>query len=598
MEYLKILNNFMKEESNSHNMILKGKIISLIDALKYNKGVVITGPRCSGKTSIIKGLGYLLKNSDINTDMRISIMNPDVYNIEKLYGTAESGVMNPEISTNKDVKISSISSTVLEIALKGFEMISENEGKTMVSYIDNNDNSDEGEEIERPIDVSSQDSGTEDQADKPKLLKTLLFESSAINPLWADCLLHYIKEANYITDLFSPLITNNLERTELMNKVEVTFPNGASTHLPRDILLMFECDNIRDASPTFISSTMLVYTEDDTLKWKELFSKEKAKVIKMLKKKPFVGFKLWEHFEAAFKDFVVPFISKLCETRVQSEDFWQMKSLTVRFFKLLDGLLANLGETERRLRKRDDPVFLPIKSQGDSLALNLTLMAVVWTFGAILNQEMRVRFEDTFLQYKRKFDLNLSGNLNSGGLGLSKNTKVSLFEMYFDLERLQWDLVAERMGTRVSEGYQARNNKIVIPSLEMSQIMLLFDTLMTNRKYNIQIEGKTACQKTTVLTNLSHKLRMEYRSFWIPMTISNSIEKSRKMYEQFYKTSENRFIMTPIDHLKPLLIIDDLHLEDNMNSSFSDFFRMWDSYGGYYHLESGQFINFDELRLL
>lgn len=53
--------------------------------------------------------------------MRVSVLNPDIYNMEKLYGSAESGVMNPEISTNKDVKISSISSSVLSIALKGFE---------------------------------------------------------------------------------------------------------------------------------------------------------------------------------------------------------------------------------------------------------------------------------------------------------------------------------------------------------------------------------------------------------------------------------------------------------------------------------------------
>ena len=127
--YMKILNNFMKEESYSHNMILKGKIMSLIEGIKYNKGIVITGPRCSGKTSIIKGLSYLLRNSDKNIEMRISVLNPDVYSLEKLYGTSESGVMNPEIWTNKDVRISSITSNVLEIAKKGFEVLQKNDGK-------------------------------------------------------------------------------------------------------------------------------------------------------------------------------------------------------------------------------------------------------------------------------------------------------------------------------------------------------------------------------------------------------------------------------------------------------------------------------------
>ena len=296
----------MKEESYSHNMILKGKVISLIESIKYNKGIVVTGPRCSGKTSIIKGLGYLLKNSDINIEMRISVLNPDIYNLEKLYGTAESGVMNPEISTNRDVKISSITSNVLEIATKGFDLLSK-----MNNSDDEEEKSEADLEVEKHIDVSSDDSGSENSPDGPKLLKTLLFESSSINPLWSDCLVEYMKESNYTTNIFSSCTENDLERHELHNTIPLTFPNGASTRLSRDILMMFECDNLREASPAFVANTMLVYTEENTLKWKELFSREKAKLMKQLKKNSFIDFRLNEHFEVALKDFVLPFIGKL-----------------------------------------------------------------------------------------------------------------------------------------------------------------------------------------------------------------------------------------------------------------------------------------------
>lgn len=355
---------------------------------------------------------------------------------------------------------------------------------------------------------------------------------------------------------------------------------------------------MREASPTFISNTMLVYTDEGTIQWKEIFLREKVKLIKMLKNDTFEEYRLSEHFEAGLKEFVVPFVGKLYETKIKSANFWKMKSLTIRFFKFLDGLLANLSSIENELKSKDDPVFLPIKTKGQSVSINLCLMAVVWTFGAILDQEMRKRFEDIFLQYRRKFDLKLTGNLSSGGLGLGKSSKISLFEMYYDMERLQWDLVAERLGTRVSEGYQAKNNQIIIPSLEISQGMLLFDTLMKNKLYNIHFEGKSACQKTTVLKNISQKQKFKYRTIWIPLTVPNTIEKSRKVFEQFYKISENRFVMTPIDSYKPLFIIDDLHMEENLNTSFSEFFRMWDLYGGYYRPENGHFVNVEELRVL
>lgn len=44
-QYLKILGSFMKEQEYSNNMIIKGKIISLLRGLKHNKGIVISGPR-------------------------------------------------------------------------------------------------------------------------------------------------------------------------------------------------------------------------------------------------------------------------------------------------------------------------------------------------------------------------------------------------------------------------------------------------------------------------------------------------------------------------------------------------------------------------
>lgn len=382
---------------------------------------------------------------------------------------------------------------------------------------------------------------------------------------------------------------------------EIKFPNGATAKISRDILMMFEWDTLKDASPDFISKVDLIWTEESSIAWKDLLSKEKAKLMKMLKSPPFDEFQLSTHFEETIKDFMVPFVSKLWESRVKTFGFWQMKSLVIRFFKFLDGLLINLANVEKELRSKDDPVFLPIKTKGQMVSANLTLMSVVWTFGAILNNEMRRRFEDTFVQFRRKFDLKLTGNLSTGGSsGVGKTSKVSLFEMYFDMERLQWDLVSERLGTRILDGFQSKNNHIVIPSLEISQGMLLFDILMENKSYfcNIHFEGKSASQKSTVMKNIAHKKRQKYRSIWIPMTASNTITKSRKVFEQFYKISENRFVMVPIDNKDPVFIIDDLHLEEHLNSNFSEFFRMWEAYGGYYHLENGYFVNVNKLRVL
>mmetsp|Transcript_14686 Transcript_14686/g.16973 ORF Transcript_14686/g.16973 Transcript_14686/m.16973 type:complete len:114 (+) Transcript_14686:1367-1708(+) len=113
-------------------------------------------------------------------------------------------------------------------------------------------------------------------------------------------------------------------------------------------------------------------------------------------------------------------------------------------------------------------------------------MAVVWTFGATLNQDLRRLFEDLFFQYRRKFDFKLSGNLGSSSVS-GKSAKVTLFDICFDMERLHWDLISERVGARVYDKHQTRSyldpqrQHIIVSSLEIAQGMLLFDTLMEHK---------------------------------------------------------------------------------------------------------------------
>lgn len=95
-------------------------------------------------------------------------------------------------------------------------------------------------EVEKSIQVSNKESESENSEVEIKLLKILLFESSTINPLWSDCLVEYMKKSNYTTNILSSCTENDLERHKLDNNIPLTFPNGASIKLPRDILMMFE----------------------------------------------------------------------------------------------------------------------------------------------------------------------------------------------------------------------------------------------------------------------------------------------------------------------------------------------------------------------
>ena len=597
-EFMKQIDEIQKELNNTKNIQQTSKVVSIMHSLKISRGVIITGPRCSGKTSILRILGLLLKKQENQIDMKISMLNPDIYDINKLYASADSGITNPEILCKRDgnTKISSITSSVIKIILDRFEKIG-----SKSSEGDKNENSVDGEddkEIEKRIEIDSQEE-SEAEVLKPKIMKTLLFESSNIDPLWSDCLIDYFKIANNVNDLCSKTIDNLEDTNDLNNSVPIYYPNGATGIYPKDLFMFFECDSLANASPSFLSNVAIVSTDESTITWEKLFTREKSKLKQFTLKQPFSDLGMpFEHFENTINEFVIPFVKKLNSTaRIKSQPSWNMKSLVVRFYKLLDGLLTNLICIERDLRNKDDPVFLPTKTKSQTIINNLLLMSVVWSFGAILNQDLRRLFEDYFLQYKRKFDTKLSSHAG-------KSAKDSLFEKAFDIERMQWDLISERVSSKLgnengSKGFlDAQRQQIIVPSLEISQGLLLFDILMHRKCYHILFEGAKASHKTTVLSNISRLKKYNYRSIWIPMNATVTIDKARYVFEQFFKTSENRFIMTPVDEMKHIFIIDDLHLEDSLNTKFSEFFRMWDTYGGYYHIENGFFVNIDKLRLM
>ena len=531
-------------------------------------------------------------------EIRTSVLNPDIYPIDQLYGSADTGVNNPELIQNKETKmrISSITSSVLKIALEGFE-----------SLVNNNWPEEEDEkESERPLQNSSDEDSTPEveSEDVPKLLKTLLFESQSIDPLWSDWLIHYFKEANSLNKIFSKDWENNLDTHEINSMITMRFPNWATWLLPKDLMMMFETDSIQDVSPSFLNNVTVIPTEETSITWEQLFEKGKAQLKNFIKNETVSQIQHLDSFDETFNEFVIPFIKKLDSTaRIKSNSFWQMKSLVIRCFKFLDGLISSMMWVERDLRIKDDPIYLPIKAKAAMIVSNLSLMAVVWTFGAILNHDLRRLFEDLFFQYRRKFDLKLTGNLGSSSV-TGRNAKVTLFDIYFDIERLHWDLISERIGSRISDKQVSRSHldpqsqHIIVSSQEIAQGMLMFDTLLENKTFHIMFEGKDATHKTTVLSSISKKQKQKWRSIWIPLTVTTSIDKWRKVYEKFFKTSENRFIMTPLDSMKPLFIIDDLHLEDHLTSNISEFLRMWENYGGYYNIENGHFINIENLRVL
>jgi hypothetical protein len=63
--------------------------------------------------------------------------------------------------------------------------------------------------------------------------------------------------------------------------------------------------------------------------------------------------------------------------------------------------------------------------------------------------------------------------------GAKAGSKLSLFEIFYDVEHLQWDFLSEKMEYKMKLHFDAKERSLMIPTTEVSQAYHLFDILLS-----------------------------------------------------------------------------------------------------------------------
>ena len=147
--------------------------------------------------------------------------------------------------------------------------------------------------------------------------------------------------------------------------------------------------------------------------------------------------------------------------------------MVVAFFNLVEGYIESMLIKYDELIKQEDPIMLEIEQKQDSVIKNIILCAFIWSFGGQMGQDARDQIETTLFDLiKKKYDLTLSSIP-----GKSMQT-FSLFEIFYDISILQWDLLLEKVDYRMRSHFDSKAKELIIPSLELSQVFNLFDRLV------------------------------------------------------------------------------------------------------------------------
>lgn len=69
------------------------------------------------------------------------------------------------------------------------------------------------------------------------------------------------------------------------------------------------------------------------------------------------------------------------------------------------------------------------------------LVSTIWSFGSVLDKELRRTFEEQFGMFKNLFNISIAHQ--------GKTTRFTMFEIFFDVERLMWALISEKLDYKI-----------------------------------------------------------------------------------------------------------------------------------------------------
>ena len=254
------------------------------------------------------------------------------------------------------------------------------------------------------------------------------------------------------------------------NKI-LTLANGDRVPMIDNVKLMFEVEDLRNASPATVSRAGIIYVSESDLDWEPVLrswlNRKSGQIAQLFADcfKKYIGVcdgpKSFGH--------LFHFLSKSCRPVIQSSRVGMIEGCC----NLLDGLLeiADLTNNHTELRVEVERLFL---------------FAITWGIGGLLETEDRIKFSD------RIFTLDDSGKMVPG----VKATSDTIFEYRVNTDSMEWERwVAPHWDYPVHTEEPDFSNMLV-PTIETTRSSFLLRQIHKQKK-SVMITGGSGTAKTS-----------------------------------------------------------------------------------------------------
>ena len=276
---------------------------------------------------------------------------------------------------------------------------------------------------------------------------------------------------------FSSLIFNgqNLNTVLDDNKI-LTLANGDRIPMTDNVKLMFEVEDLRNASPATVSRAGIIYVSDSDLDWEPILRC-------WLNRKPS---HLSSIFSVLFSKYVgscngpksfghlFHFLNKCCKPVIQCSRVGMIEGC----LHLLDGLLD----------------ICDLSPNSDELKLELErlfLYAITWALGGVLEIDCRIKFSNQLLS--------ISDQLNGKGMPPVRGTTDTIFEYRINTDSMDWEKWTAPSWEYPSHIDEPDFSSMLVPTVETTRSSYILQQLHKQRRGVLMTGGSGTAKTSTAL---------------------------------------------------------------------------------------------------
>ena len=115
---------------------------------------------------------------------------------------------------------------------------------------------------------------------------------------------------------------------------------------------------------------------------------------------------------------------------------------------------------------------------------------------------------------------------------------------------------------------------------------------------NFRILGPQGTSKSVILHTFVHRSQEQFDSIIVPMSSYLSFESLRKVIEKQYVAKRKKIFSPKNENKKIIIMIDDLHLQSNLNINIVEFMRTWTQSNGYFDVGAGFFKRIGDFSII